>query len=69
MFGSNKTLDGILAGFSKTLADLEAFSASSKEKAAAKAVEITQLEAEVDNHNQEAEKADKVHSNILALLG
>lgn len=68
MFG-NKSLESILAGFNKTLASLEAFREKSRQDAASKRADAEQLHAEAKNHDVEADRADKIHSNILNLLG
>lgn len=67
MFGS-KTLEGILAGFNKTLTDLEAFREKSRQDAANKRSDAEQLQAEAKNHDVEADRTDKIHSNIMSLL-
>lgn len=69
MFFGSKSLENILAGFSKTMTELEAFREASRQNAADKRFNATQLQAEADNHDKEADKADKVYQNILSLLG
>lgn len=67
-FGSTKSLENILGGFSKTIAELEDFRAKSIADAKTKRFDAEQLQAEADNHEQEAVRAEKVYANILSLL-
>lgn len=68
IFGSNKTLEGILSSFTKTVSDLETFISSSHDAAAAKKIEMEQLSAEIANHNDEADRAKTIRDCILAVL-
>lgn len=69
MFSNNKSLEGIIAGFNKTLTNLEAFREKSRQDAARKRADAEALTFEAKNHDSEADRADKIHSNILSLLG
>ena len=67
MFGS-KTLEGILAGFNKTIADLENFSNISRTTAANKRADAETLTTEAGRLDVDASKAEKIRDNILSML-
>lgn len=67
MFGS-KTLEGILAGFNKTVAELEAFSSTSRASAANKRADAEFLNIEASRLDVDAGKAEKIRDNILSML-
>lgn len=68
MFFGTKTLQDILAGFNKTVQDLETFSANSRNSADTKRKDAEVLALEADILETDANKADKVRSNILSML-
>ncbi len=67
MFGT-KTLDGILAGFNKTINALEAFSSTSRDAAANKREDAELLVNEATRLDVDAGKAEKIRDNILSML-
>ena len=67
MFGS-KTLEGILAGFNKTITDLENFSNTSRNAAATKRADAETLTIEASRLDVDAGKAEKIRDNILSML-
>jgi hypothetical protein len=67
MFGT-KTLDGILAGFNKTINALEAFSSTSRNSAATKRADAEVLTLEASRLDVDAGKAEKIRDNILSML-
>lgn len=69
MFGSTKTLQTILAGFHKTVADLEAFATSSRQAAEKKRFDAETLVTEAGQLEIDAEKAESVRENIPTMVG
>lgn len=67
-FGTTKTLDIILAGFNKTVVDLEKFSSDSINLATTKRNDADILVIEANSLEADASKADRVRMNILSML-
>ena len=68
MFFNNKTLEGILAGFNKTMNDLDNFSATARADSEKMQSEAEQLFIAATEKTADAEKADRVRANILSML-
>lgn len=68
MFIRNKTLEGIIAGFNKTVTDLEEFSSLNRAQAADKRAEADMLVREAAHQDEDAGKAERIRDNILNML-
>lgn len=64
----NKTLDSILAGFNKTVADLDNFANTARMESVKMNSEAEQLFIASNQKEAEAQKADRVRTNILSML-
>ena len=64
----NKTLEGILAGFNKTMNDLDNFSSTARADSEKMHSEAEQLFIAAAEKTAEAEKADRVRANILSMI-
>lgn len=63
-----KTLDSILAGFTKTITDLESLVAANNVKIAANGDEVMRLEDEVDALFFEAQQAGDIAERLRSLV-
>jgi len=68
MFTTKKTLDGILAGFRKTVDDLSAFSAAKAEESEAAHLRSMKAAAEADDAHGDATRATEIAKKIAALI-
>lgn len=68
MFFNTKTLEGILAGFNKTVIDLDNFSSTARADSEKMHSEAEQLFIAAAEKTADAEKADRVRANILSML-
>lgn len=63
-----KTVDGVLAVFNKTINDLEAFVTRRKQKNEINDQKMVELKADKEINNLEIEKAEKARKKISELL-
>lgn len=64
-----KTVDGVMATVTKTIADLESVAAAQITKADAKSAKAAQLVSECNGHQTEAMRASKYAANLRKLVG
>lgn len=63
-----KSLENILSQFTKAATDLESFQARAVEESDRMSSEAEQLRLQAEDKRAEADKAERVRSNILAIL-
>lgn len=64
-----KTVDSIVAAFTKTVSDLEAVEQSSRNDAAERREQAAELVADAQRAEVEAERARNIAANLKTLLG
>ena len=62
------SLDSILSGFNKTLADLKSLQEANETKRLDKAVKVVTLQSEIKGLIDESAKAAKVHAKISEIV-
>lgn len=68
MFAPKKTVNSILAAFTKTIEDLESVEQSSKQEATNKAEQAAQLTKEAGAATDEAKRARSVADNLRSII-
>ncbi len=64
----NKSLDSILSGFNKTLADLKQLQEANQTKCLEKGTKVVSLQSEIKSLVDESAKAAKVHAKISEIV-
>lgn len=64
----SKTVDSIVAAFTKTISELEAVEQANQQQETAKREQAASLNAEANGHAKEAGRARKIATNLKGLL-